>query len=142
MSDEIDPNSDLIAEAGAALASAEPADVGGAPAAPAPAVDPVKEAAENRAFLSSILGVTFNQALAPRLGEHWKLADGECSSLADAYATVLEKYFPNWRSGPELAAIVVSFAVFGPRVAQSVVLKRQKSRAPQAPAADVDAAGA
>jgi len=137
---DVDLNADLVAEAGAALASAEPVDVGGAPAAPALAVDPVKEAAENRAFLSGMLGLTFNEALAPRLGDHWKLADQERSDLADAYATLLEKYFPNFRSGPELAAIVVTFVVFGPRIAETAKLKRQKPSAPQAAPADVDAA--
>ena len=117
---------DLKAEADAALAAAPIVDVGIAPAAPA--IDPAREAAENRAALAGLLSITFNDAIAPRLGAHWALTESQAKSLGDAYATVLDKYFPNWSTGPEVAAIVVSFAVFGPRAATTIAERRNAAR--------------
>lgn len=131
-----DPNADLEREADAALAGADPLelDQGG------PAVDDATAAAidaeQDAAALSSLLKVTFNQALAPRLGAHWSLADSEADSLGGAYSAVLNKYFPNWRTGPELTALVVSLAVFGPRIATTVAQQRKDAQESARPPVD------
>ncbi|HZF30006.1 MAG TPA: hypothetical protein VE907_12865 [Gammaproteobacteria bacterium] len=132
MSAELEPpvanGSDVDAllrhEADAALAGAGP--VG--PVAP-PVEAPVasKETADMCAML---LGVTFNQVLAPRSGDHWKLADEECTALGTAYGAVLDKYFPNLRTGPEAAAIIVTLAVLGPRVMAHVKAADEQKKPP------------
>lgn len=61
--------------------------------------------------LSALLRPTFD-LLAPA----WKVSDAECKMLGEAYGTVIDKYFPNFDLGPELGAVFVTFAVFGPRM--------------------------
>lgn len=120
----------LLHEANDALAGV---DVPFDPSAP-PIVEPTPPSAETAAMCTTLLGVTFNHALAPRLGDHWKLADDECSALGAAYGAVLDKYFPNLRAGPEVAAIVVTLAVLGPRVMMTVQAAHEKTK-PIEPAA-------
>ncbi len=124
--DTTDPNADLAAEAAAALAGADVPELAPPIGSDPPPVDAAQQAAENAAALTALLDLTFNKALAPRLGDHWKLEREESESLGSAYSVVLDKYFPNWRTGPEITALVVSFAVFGPRVATSIALQREK----------------
>lgn len=61
--------------------------------------------------ISALLRPTFD-LLAPA----WNVSDTECENLGDAYGTVLDKYFPDFDLGPEVAALFVTFAVFGPRM--------------------------
>lgn len=61
--------------------------------------------------ISALLRPTFD-LLAPA----WQVSDTECDMLGEAYGTVIDKYFPDFDLGPELAAVFVTFAVFGPRM--------------------------
>lgn len=82
---------------------ASPGSSGGAESAPAgPSTGKV---------LSALMRPTFD-LLAPA----WKVSDTECEMLGEAYGTVIDKYFPNFDLGPELGALFVTFAVFGPRM--------------------------
>lgn len=120
----------LQAEADAAIAGVDPV---GPVAAPVEAPVATKETAD---MCTMLLGVTFNQVLAPRQGDHWALADEECAALGTAYGAVLDKYFPNLRSGPEAAAVIVTLAVLGPRVMKTVQQKaadEQKQTAAPSP---------
>lgn len=83
-------------------------------------------------MLAGFLFLTFNQVIAPRRGEHWAMTDAECAALGEAYGDLLEKYFPELKVGPEVAAIVVSVAVFGPRIGQDVVIARKAAKAAKA----------
>jgi len=121
----------LIAEADAALADAQPS---GVPAAP-PEPPASKETADMCAML---LQVTFNRLVAPRQGEHWKLADEECTALGAAYGAVLDKYFPDLRFGVEVTAIIVTLTVFGPRYLTSVDKADEQKQKQPAPAAAAD----
>lgn len=48
----------------------------------------------------------------------WKITDTECTSLASAYAAVLDKYYPDGlgRFGVEINAIFITAIVFTPRM--------------------------
>lgn len=61
-----------------------------------------------------------NGVLAPGLGllaPNWNIQPQEVEALAQAYAPLLQKYFPDGPSqfGPEISAVMVTLAVFGPR---------------------------
>src|SRR5690606_5676487 len=84
---------------------------------------------ETAALCASLLEVTFNQLIAPKHGAHWKLERSECDALGKAYGAVLDKYFPNLRTGPEAAAILPSADVRGPSIAQSAQLRAQEQEA-------------
>lgn len=48
----------------------------------------------------------------------WKVSDSEVQSLADVYGALVDKYFPGGvmnRWGLELSALMLTFAVLGPR---------------------------
>lgn len=126
----------LRSEADAALADFSPAptETASAPSAP----EPSKETAE---MCAALFAITFNEVVAPRQGEHWKLTEGECKSLGTAYGALLDKYFPDLRTGPEFAAIIVTLAVFGPRVMTTAkkAADEQKQRAASAAAAPAPA---
>lgn len=53
------------------------------------------------------------------LAPNWNVQPEESAALAEAYAPVIDKYFPDAGSGmgPELMAVTVSLAVLGPRLA-------------------------
>lgn len=93
----------------------------------APAADAMSQDDIN-GMLSGLFFLTFNQVIAPRRGKHWSMTEAECVALGDAYGALIEKYFPDLRAGPEVAAVMVSITVFGPRVAQDVVLARQANK--------------
>ncbi len=61
--------------------------------------------------LTSLLRPTFD-IMAPA----WRVSDTECALLGHAYGAVLDKYFPNIDWGVELAALLATAAVFGPRM--------------------------
>ena len=49
----------------------------------------------------------------------WKISKGEQDTLTDAYAAVIDKYFPGGLSmGPEVGALLVTAAIIGPRLGQ------------------------
>lgn len=65
-------------------------------------------------FLEQLLGPTF-QVVAPA----WNVQPSEVRALSDAYAGVLDKWFPEGAAaavGPEFAAAMTTLAVFGPRL--------------------------
>jgi hypothetical protein len=53
--------------------------------------------------------------LAARVAPAWKLSRDELQSLADSWADVLDKWFPDLEIGVELSAALVTFAILGPR---------------------------
>ena len=81
---------------------------------PAPVmVDNTQAAAEYREILAMLLAPTFD-ILAPG----WNVTPQEQAALADAYAKVLAKYFPDpGGAGPEIGCAIVTLAIFGPRIA-------------------------
>lgn len=80
------------------------------------------------AVLTALLRPTFDM-LAPA----WDVSDEECKMLGEAYGVVIDKYFPNFDLGPELAAVFVTFAVFGPR------MRKPRHTPKQSPNADAEA---
>ena len=80
--------------------------------------------------LTALLRPTFD-ILAPA----WAVSDVECAMLGHAYGDVLDKYFPEFDWGVELAALLATAAVFGPR------MRRPRHYAPPPPAADETPAG-
>lgn len=47
----------------------------------------------------------------------WEVADAEHAALAEAYAAVLDKWFPGGVFGVELNALILTAAIVGPRLA-------------------------
>lgn len=115
----------LQAEADAALAAA-PADEFGGELDAAPAEQPASE--ETAQLCASLLEVTCNQLLAAKHGDHWRISKEEAKALGAAYGAVLDKYFPNMRSGPELTAVLLTAAVFGPRVAETAARRSHEGK--------------
>lgn len=65
-------------------------------------------------MLRPLLKVTFD-LLAP----NWKVEEKESAALSDAYAAVLDKYFPDGvvsRWGVEINALLITVAIIGPRI--------------------------
>lgn len=52
------------------------------------------------------------QILAP----NWALTETEVKQLSEAYALVIDKYFPGMAMGPELSAALVTMVVLAPRI--------------------------
>lgn len=101
------PEDDLLRDKAAAIdgefiAAGDGKGAGAETAAPGPSTGTV---------LTSLMRPTFD-LLAPA----WEVSDDECKMLGEAYGVVIDKYFPNFDLGPELAAVFVTFAVFGPRM--------------------------
>lgn len=114
---------DLKAEADAILAAAGPdATPGAAPGVPAaPGV-------QTGEMVADLLDITFNGLIAPRRGDHWKLSADESKALGHAYGAVFDKYLPNLQSGPEFAAVIVTVAVIGPKIAQDRAIAAKASQ--------------
>lgn len=108
---------DLAAEAAALLSESDPADALAPGAEPEPADDAQLDTA---AMLASLLQITFNNVIAPRRGDHWKMSADECASLGQVYGAVFDKYVPDFGTGPEVAAALVTVAILGPRIATDV----------------------
>lgn len=83
----------------------------GAAAGDASAEAPPPAGPSTGVVLAALLRPTFDM-LAPA----WAVSDDECKMLGESYGVVIDKYFPNFDLGPELAAVFVTFAVFGPRM--------------------------
>ena len=99
------PDLSALETEAAALDNAGPP-LGGEPAQEAAA--PQVSSAE---IMRPLLRATFD-ILAP----NWKVDDQESSALAEAYAAVLDKYFPDgfpW--GVEVNALLLTVAIIGPR---------------------------
>ncbi len=78
--------------------------------------------------LAPVLQITFG-LIASRRGQHWALSDGEAKEAAEAYGTVIDKYFPDVNTGPELTAVIVTLAIVGPRLGQDRVVAARKAKA-------------
>ncbi len=114
---------------------------GGAPGgveADAAAVDPVAELEQRAEALESEVAGEGDPGVAPEpetasvpteqillpvisaafaiLAPAWQVSAGECRQLAQAWAVVVDKYFPDLPSGPELQAVIITLAVVGPRL--------------------------
>ena len=80
--------------------------------------------------LAPVLQITFG-LIASRRGQHWALNDGEAKEAAEAYGSVIDKYFPETTTGPELTAVIVTLAIVGPRLGQDKVVAARKAQAEQ-----------
>lgn len=96
---------------------------------PAPAGEPAPGPSTGD-VLTALLRPTFD-ILAPA----WAVSDVECAMLGHAYGDVLDKYFPEFDWGVELAAVLATAAVFGPR------MRRPRHYAPPQPTDDETPAG-
>jgi hypothetical protein len=47
---------------------------------------------------------------------NWEVSDQEKELLAGAYGDLLDKYFPDMKTGPEIGAIIVTGMVIAPRI--------------------------
>lgn len=112
-----DPNADLAGKAsaleGELLGNGEGLASGEAPGDGATAGDTGRSRTgpTNAELLTALLRPTFD-IMAP----NWQVSDMECAMLGAAYGAVLDKYFPDLEIGVELAAVLATAAVFGPRM--------------------------
>lgn len=95
-------------------------------------------------MLTGLFDITFNNVIAPRRGAHWKMSKDESKALGVAYGAVLDKHFPDLAAGPEVTAVLISIAVFGPRFATDAAAAKkpkpeQASKSASKPASDSDA---
>ena len=74
-------------------------------------------------ILKPILSVSFGLIFPKR-----PLSDVHCGLLADAYAPLIDKYFPNISAnmGVELNAVLITVAVFGERMAEAASERQQQ----------------
>jgi hypothetical protein len=79
-------------------------------------------------LIAALLRPTFD-IMAPA----WAVSDGECAMLGESYGAVVDKYFPDFAFGVELTAIMVTLAVFGPRMRRPMKAEKKE------PAADAEA---
>lgn len=105
-----DDTAALDLQAGAAAAALESPD---AAAAPPPEGAATPAALSTSAALAPLVSAGF-KILAPA----WQVTAEESDALADAWAAVLDKYFPDGallRFGVEVNALLLTLAIFGPR---------------------------
>lgn len=83
------------------------------PPTPEDQAETAAQVQETAQALVLVIGPAF-QLLAPA----WNVQDEEVKALADAYAALIEKYWPGGLQGfgVELNALLVTLAVFGPRL--------------------------
>lgn len=88
----------------------------GAPAGPVPAAPPEPPPPPEDGYRELVQPVIFLgcKVLAPA----WNVSAEEAETLADAYAPLLAKYFPEGpdKWGPEIGAALVTVAILGPRL--------------------------
>ena len=79
---------------------------------PAPDAQPEPEIMPMAELIRPTLRMVFDKA-APA----WRVSDAEVKGLADVYGALIDKYFPGGvgRWGLELSALMLTFAVLGPR---------------------------
>lgn len=79
-------------------------------------------------MMAGVLGITFG-LVAARRGAHWNLSAAEAKQAGEAYGAVLDKYFPDMRTGPEVAAVAVTAMIVLPRLAADrAAAEREESR--------------
>lgn len=93
-------------------------DAGQAPAGPT-----------NAELLTALLRPTFD-IMAP----NWMVTDMECAMLGEAYGAVIDKYWPDFAFGVELTALLVTVAVFGPRMRRPAKAAQKETENDAAPA--------
>ena len=95
-----------------------------------------KDNAELKQALSLVLVGGFS-VLAP----NWKVSEDECKSLAECYALVLDKYFPDASNafGCEVSAIMLTAGVVGSRVVAGIPRKEKTKELEHKGADDVKA---
>ncbi|HET8882607.1 MAG TPA: hypothetical protein VFM56_10575, partial [Solimonas sp.] len=73
------------------------------------------------------------------LAPNWNVSRSEVEQLSECYAAVIDKYFPNGMGnfGPEIAATVITLAVFGPRL--NTPRKVEEKKTDETAAADAGA---
>lgn len=96
-----------------------------------PDPEPEQPKVKTADVLAPLLKITFG-IVASKKGGHWNLADGEASELGQAYADVMDKYFPDMAVGCELTAIMCTLMVVGPRVAEDKRRADERRRQAQA----------
>jgi len=101
----------LDGEAAALLSEAETLET--PPPTAAEQAEIAEQAAETKQALVMVIGPAFS-LLAPA----WNVQDQEVEALADAYAALLDKYWPGGLQGfgVEINALLITLAVFGPRL--------------------------
>lgn len=100
-----------------------------APPGAAPAAEPAELALPPTHKIVEMLLTPSFVILAP----NWKVTKDEIEQLSIAYGAVIDKYFPDLRTGPELAAIIVTAVVFTPRVMMKIPPKLEEKK-PDKPA--------
>lgn len=122
-----DPNADLAGKAaaleGELLGKGEgPASGEGPGDGTAPAGDTghARTGPTNAELLTALLRPTFD-IMAP----NWQVSDMECALLGEAYCAVIDKYFPGLEFGIEIAAVLATAAVFGPRMRRPTRVKTE-----------------
>ena len=129
------PDVSALAAEAAALDTAAAPMGGGSPGdvAPAPNV-------YTSELLRPLLRASFD-ILAPK----WAVTDEESVALAEAYAAVLDKYFPDGIAGrwaAELNALILTVAILGPRLKIAPKETPKEKAAPPVPASNVELAPA
>ena len=67
---------------------------------------------EWKQIITILLGTGFSVAT-----PNWGIQKAEVEAMSDAYAPLLNKYFPDISAlGPEIAAVLVTAAILGPRI--------------------------
>ncbi len=101
----------LDEEAAALLSEAESLET--PPPSPTEQAEQAAQAAETKQALVMVIGPAFS-LLAPA----WNVQDQEVDALSDAYAALIDKYWPGGLQGfgVEINALLITLAVFGPRL--------------------------
>lgn len=101
-----------------------------------PSPEDMKRATDALAMTFAAVGAI----LADRRGEHWRMKDEECQTLAGPWAAVLAPYLPRVGAAmPLVSALVITWTVVQPRITED---RRQAARraAEAGPALVTDAA--
>ena len=75
------------------------------------------KSSESVVMVTMVLAGVF-EALSVRLGDHWRLSPQETEAIANPAVMVLDKYMPDFESGPELALVAAMGMVVMPRLLQ------------------------
>lgn len=75
---------------------------------------------------AQILGIAISSlnVILERVGEHWIITPQENAQLANAWAPVLDKYFPDFQMSIEFAAITSTVIIMAPKYIQHEQLRR------------------
>jgi hypothetical protein len=100
----------------------------GAGAAPGDDADHGPAGPTTGELITALLRPTFDIA-AP----NWQVTDMECAMLGEAYGAVIDKYFPDFTLGAEVTAVLVTLAVFGPRMRRPAKAEPKETATDDAP---------